>query len=74
MPLVTSVSRSLPILMLLLRSHRIPLLRLRVVSPSVVEERAWVLDQLQCFGQRLKLIFSERGVSRSTYTHPNADD
>ena len=59
-PLVTSISRSLSILMLLLGSHRIPLLRLCVVSPSVVEESARVLYQLQSFGQRLGTIFWAR--------------
>jgi hypothetical protein len=44
LPFVTSISRSLPILMLLLGSHRIPLLRFRVISPAVVEKCTRVLD------------------------------
>lgn len=42
-PLVASVSRGLPILMLLLGSHSVPLFGLGAVSPSVVEECARVL-------------------------------
>jgi hypothetical protein len=45
-PFVTSISRSLPILVLLFGSHGIPLLGFRVVSPAVVEECTRVLDQL----------------------------
>jgi len=72
-PLVTSISRSLPILMLLLGSHSVPFLRLRAVSPSVVEECARVLYQLHVIVS-IWSIPSEWGSLGYTYTHPSADD
>jgi hypothetical protein len=46
LPLVALVGGGLPVMVLLLRAHGIPLLGLRAVAPSVVEVCAGVLDQL----------------------------
>jgi hypothetical protein len=62
LPFITSISRSLPILMLLLGSHSIPLLRFCVVSPAVVEKCARVLDQLRITISFQWLIFHCPGI------------
>lgn len=73
LPLITSVSRGLPMLILLLGSHSVPLLRFGAVSPFVVEECARVLYQLRCLVSIWRLN-SGGGTWRYTYTHPNADN
>ena len=72
LPLVTSVSRGLPILMLLLGGHSVPLLRFGAVSPFVVEECTRVLYQLRCLVSIWRLYSG--GCWGYTYTHPNADN
>jgi hypothetical protein len=46
LPFVARISSRLPILMLLLGSHGIPLLRFCIVSPAIVEKCTRVLNQL----------------------------
>lgn len=65
-PLVSSVSGSLSILMLLFGGHSIPFLRLRVVSPSVVEECARVLYQLHIFVSVFHVVWAR---SMEVYLH-----
>lgn len=72
-PLVTGVGSGLSILMLLLGRHGVPLLRLRVVPPSVVEKCTRVLYQLH-ISVSICCSSSRPRTSMYTYTHPNADD
>jgi hypothetical protein len=75
LPFVTSISRRLPILMLLLGSHSIPLLRLCIVSPAVVEKCTRVLDQLEMSISFQGISqFRHRRCLRITYTHPDTDN